>query len=74
MTVFNLQTLFVLVSSRSVGDSVRSGNVFMDIFCRRSIKDVRDATRTSSMGIWTIRTLTDELWMIYRRATNINYR
>ena len=33
----------------------------MDIFCHGSVKDVRDATRTSRMGIQTIRTLTDEL-------------
>ena len=53
------------VSSRSVADPVRSGNVFMDIFCCRSIKDVRDATRTSRMGIRTIRTLTDEIRKSY---------
>ena len=39
----------------------------MDIFCRGSVKDVRDATRTSRMGIRTIRTLMDELRMRYRR-------
>ena len=60
--------------SRSIVDAVRSGNVIMDIFCHRSIKDVRDATSTSRMGIRTIRTLTDELRMRYGRATDINYR
>ena len=59
---------------RSVADPVRSGNVFTDIFGYRSIKDVRDATRTSRMGIRTIRTLMEELRMRYGRATDINYR
>ena len=55
-------------------DPVRSGNVFMDIFCHGSIKDVRDAIRTSRMGIRTIRTLTYELQMRYGRAVDFNYR
>ena len=58
----------------SVVDPLTSVNVFRDIFCRRSIKDVKDATRTSRMGIRTIRTVTEELRMRYRRATDINYR
>ena len=36
--------------------------------------DERDATRTSRMGIQTIRTLRDELRMKYRRATDIKVR
>ena len=74
MAVFNPQTLSVTVCSRSVADLVRSVNVFMDIFCCRSMKDVRDVTRSSRMGIRTIRTVTEELQMRYRRATDINYR
>ena len=35
----------------------------MDIFSRGSVRDVRDATRTSRMGIRTIRTVTEELWI-----------
>ena len=53
---------------QSVADPVRSSNVFMDSYCHGSIKDERDATRTSGMGLWTIRTLTDELRMRYGRA------
>ena len=74
MTVFNPLTLPVSVRSRSVADLLRSVNVFRDIFCRRSVKDVRDATRTSRMGIRTIRTVTEELQMRYGRAMDINYR
>ena len=37
----------------------------MDIFGRGSAKDVRDATRTSRMGIRTIRTLMDEIRKSY---------
>ena len=48
----------------------RYGNVFTNIYCRRSVKDERDATKTSRMGLGTIRTLTDELLMRYRRATD----
>ena len=40
----------------------------MDIYCHRSVKDERDATRTSRMGLETIKTLTDELRMRYGRA------
>ena len=58
------------VRSRSVADLVRSGNVFMDIYCRGSVKDVRDATRTSRMGLRTIRTLTDDLRIRCRRTTD----
>ena len=56
------------VHSRSVADLVRSGNVFMDIYWRESVEDERDATRTFNMGLGTIRTLMDDLWMRYRRA------
>ena len=58
------------VRRRSVADLVRSGNVFMDMYWRGSIKDERDATRTSTMGLGAIRTLTDELRMRYGRATD----
>ena len=57
------------VRSRSVAHPVRTGNVFTDIYCRGSVKDERDATRTSRMGLGTIRTLMDELRMRYGRAT-----
>ena len=67
MTVFNPQTLFVSVCSRS-------GNVFTDIYCRGSVKDERDATRTSRMGLGTIRTLTDQLRMTHERATATKVR
>ena len=62
---FNLQTLSVSVCSRSIADPVRFGNVFTDIYCRGNVKDERDATRTSRMGLGTKRTLMDELWMRY---------
>ena len=62
------------VHSRSVADPVRSGNVFTDIYCCGSVKDERDATRTSRMGLWTIRTITDELRMRYGRATDTKVR
>ena len=58
------------VCSRSIADLVRSGKVFMDIYWHGSIKDERDATRTSRMGLGTIRTLMDELQMRYGRATD----
>ena len=54
---------------QSVADAVRSGYVLGDICCHRSVTDERDATRTSRMGIRTIRTLTDELWR-YGRTTD----
>ena len=57
--------------SRSVADPAM---FFTEIFCCGSVKDVRDATRTSRMDIRIIRTLTEELRMGYRRATDINYR
>ena len=41
-----------------------------DICCHGSVKDKRDATRTSRMGLRTIKTLTDELRMRYERATD----
>ena len=53
---------------QSVADPVRSGYVLGDICWHGSITDERDATRTSRMVIWTIRTLTDELWMRYGRT------
>ena len=59
---------------QSIADRLRSVNVFRDIFCRGSFKDIRDATMSSRMGIQTIRTVTEELRMRYRRATDINYR
>ena len=46
---------------QSVADLVRSGYVLGEICWHGSVMDERDATRTSRMGIWTIRTLTDEL-------------
>ena len=51
---------------QSVADLVRSGYVLGDICWHGSITDERDATRTSRMGIQTIRTLTDELRKNYR--------
>ena len=60
-----MQTLSVAVCRRSVADPVRSSNVFSDFYWRGSVKDERDATRTSRMGLGTIRTLTDVLWMRY---------
>ena len=65
MTVFLIRKPFLC---QSVADPVRSGNVFMDFYCRRSVKDERDATRISRMGLRTIRTLTEELQMRYGRA------
>ena len=46
----------------------------MDIYCRGSVKDVRDATRTSRMALQTIGTLRDELRMGYGRATDTKVR
>ena len=74
VTVFNLQILFMSVCSRFIADLVRSNNVFTDIYWRGRIKDERDATRTSRMGLGTIKTLTDELQMRYRRATDSKVR
>ena len=71
-----LVTVFLIHKPRPcqyVANPVRSGNVFMDIFCHRSVKDVRNATRTSRMGIRTISTLTDELQVRYGRAMDIIY-
>ena len=62
------------VRRRSVADPRRSVNVFRDIFCCGNVKGVRDATRTSRMGIQTIRTVTEELQMRYGRAMDINHR
>ena len=42
----------------------------MDIYCHGGVQDVRDTTRTSRIGLRTIRTLTDELQMRYERATD----
>ena len=56
---------------QSAADLVRSGNVFNGYYyCHGSVKDERDATRTSRMGLRTIRTLVDELRMRYGRATD----
>ena len=46
---------------QSVADAVRSGYVLGNICGHGSVTDERDAARTSRMGIWTIRTLTDEI-------------
>ena len=62
MTFFNPQTL-------SVADPVRSSNVLGNIGWRGTVKDERDATRMSRMGLRTIRTLADEQWMRYGRVT-----
>ena len=59
---------------QSIADSVRSGYVLGDICRRGCVKDERDATRTSRMGLRTIRTLTDELRMRYGRATDTKVR
>ena len=67
MTVFLIRKPF---PCQSVADPVRSGNDFTDVYCHRSVKDERGATRTFRMGLGTIRTLTDELWMRYGRATD----
>ena len=56
---FNPQTLSVSISSRS-------DYVLGDISWCGSIKNERDATRTSRMGLRIIRTLTDELQKSYR--------
>ena len=53
---------------QSVADPVRSGYVLGDICWHGSVTDERDATRTSRMGIQTIRTLTNELRIRYRRT------
>ena len=47
MTVFLIRKPF---PCQSVADPVRFSNVFMDIYCCRSIKDERDAARTSRRG------------------------
>ena len=65
LTVFLTRKPFLC---QSIADPVRSGNVFRDICWGGSIKDETDATRTSSMGLRTIRTFTDELQMRYGRA------
>ena len=71
MTVFLIRKPF---PCQSIADPLGSINVFRDIFCHGSIKDVRDATRTPRMGIHTIRTVTEELRMRYGRGTDINDR
>ena len=65
---FNLQTLSVSIHSRSVADPVRSGYVLANICWHGSVMDERDATRTSRMGIRTLKTLTDELRIRCGRA------
>ena len=55
---FNLQTLSVSVRSRS-------GNVLQDFCWHGSVKDERDATKTSRIGLRTIRTLTEEIRKSY---------
>ena len=67
MTVFSICKPF---PCQSVADPVRSGYVLGDICWHRSITDVRDATRTSRMGLRIIKTLIDELRMRYGRATD----
>ena len=59
------------ILSRYLASPVRSSDVFGDICWCRSVKDEKDATRISRMGLETIRRLTDELRMRYERATNI---
>ena len=71
LTVFLIRKPF---PCQSVVDPVRSGNVCWDICWHRSVKDERDATRTSRMGLGTIKTLADELWMRYGRATDTKVR
>ena len=55
---FVLQTLSMSVRSRS-------GNVIGDICWYGSVKDDRDAARTSRMGLRTIRALTNEIRKSY---------
>ena len=55
---------------QSIADPVNSGYVLGDICWHGSVTDEREATRTSRMGIRTIRTLTDELQMRYGRTTD----
>ena len=55
---FSIHKLFMC---QSVADQVRSGYVFGDICCHGSVTDEWDATRTSRMGIRTIRTHTAEI-------------
>ena len=50
---------------QSVADPVKSGFVLGDICWHGSVKAERDATRTSRMGLRTIRTLTDEIRKSY---------
>ena len=59
-----------LFPCQSVADPVRSDYVLGNICWHGSVTDERDATRTSRMGIQTIRTLTDELRMRYGRTTD----
>ena len=58
----------------TVADPVKSGNIFTDMYWRESVKDERDATKTSRMGLGTIRTLTDELQVRYGRGTDTLFR
>ena len=69
LTIFLIRKPF---PCQSVADPVRFGYVLGDICWCGSIKDERDATRTSRMGLQTIRTLTDELRMRYGRAMDTN--
>ena len=39
----------------------------------RTVKDKRDATRTSRMGLRTIRTLADEIWKSYGYYVHMNF-
>ena len=67
LTVFLIRKPF---PCQSVADPVRSGYVLGDICWHGSVTDERHCTRTSRMGLRTIRTLTDELQMRYGRATD----
>ena len=67
LTVFLIRKPFLC---QSVADPVRSGYVLGDICWHGSVKDERDATRTSRIGLRTIRTFADELRMGYGRATD----
>ena len=67
LTVFLIRKAF---PCQSVADPVRSGYVLGDIYWHGSLMDEKDTTKTSRMGIQTIRTLTDELRVRYGRTTD----
>ena len=55
-------------TDKDEGGSCKGFTDLYNICWHRSVKDERDATRTSRMGLQTIRTLADELWMRYGKA------